>query len=223
MPTLKASEKVKAWNKRIVSLLRDVLKQADQNNLMIDLTQLTRALAGLKAYFSFQAKNAKDEKVKEAYKKLINEITEIQKQLEPLKKSHKWVKISPELYNKLKEYKEKLENEQIELPYVYFAFEQPTVESVVPERKDVFLTNVKIAVGERKKELTNEIKQLAEQCVRKYGEDCVEMNDLELIAYLNSLLPLHDLDLFRRYQPEMLAVFRKTAKESLNQLNIMTQ
>ncbi len=125
MTTLKASEKVKAWNKRIVSLLRDVLKQADQNNMLIDLTQLTRALAGLKAYFSFQAKNAKDEKVKEAYKKLINEVTEIQKQLEPLKKSHKWVKISPELYNKLQSYKEKLENEQIELPYVYFVFEQP--------------------------------------------------------------------------------------------------
>ncbi len=84
MTTLKASDKVKAWNKRIVSLLRDVLKQADQNNMLIDLTQLTRALAGLKAYFSFQAKNAKDEKVKEAYKKLINEVTEIQKQYQLL-------------------------------------------------------------------------------------------------------------------------------------------
>jgi len=124
MAGLKTSKKVKDWNKRIVSLLKDVLKQADQNNLMIDLTELTRALAGLKAYFSFQAKNAKDEKVRKAYEKLINEVAEIQKQLEPLKKSHKWVKITPELYGKLQSYVEKLEKEQLELPYVYFELEQ---------------------------------------------------------------------------------------------------
>jgi uncharacterized membrane protein YgaE (UPF0421/DUF939 family) len=122
--TLRQSKNVKEWNKRIASLLKDVLKQADQNNMLIDLTQLTRALAGLKAYFSFQAENAKDQKVRQGYKKLIDEITEIQKQLEPLKKSHRWVKISPELYSKLQSYKEKLEKEQIELPYVYFMPEE---------------------------------------------------------------------------------------------------
>ena len=212
MATLKASEKVKAWNKRIVSLLRDVLKQADQNGLLIDLTQLTRALAGLKAYFSFQAKNAKDEKVKEAYKKLIEEVTEIQKQLEPLKKSHKWVKISPDLYNKLKSYKEKLENEQIELPYVYFAFEQPQQEQ---QQTPKFILASEI--------LANKIKELAEQCVRKYGNECLEMTRIELVAYLIPQLSLEDANTFYWHEPEMISVFRKRAKELLSQLNTMTQ
>jgi len=211
--TLKQSKNVKEWNKRIASLLKDVLKQADQNNMLIDLTQLTRALAGLKAYFSLQAKNAKDEKVKEAYKKLINEVTEIQKQLEPLKKSHKWVKISPELYNKLQSYKEKLENEQIELPYVYFAFEQQPQQQTTKEPRIIFREDL----------LANKIKELVDQCVRKYGEECLEMDDRELTAYLIPLLPLEDLNSFYWYQYKMLGVFRRRAKELLDQLNTMTQ
>jgi hypothetical protein len=82
---------------------------------------------------------------------------------------------------------------------------------------------LKSAVLERKEELTNEIKELADQCVKAYWGNCLEMNDNELTEYLVSLLPLQDLDLFRRYQPEMLRVFRERAKELMNQLSTVSQ
>jgi hypothetical protein len=85
---------------------------------------------------------------------------------------------------------------------------QPTLKRDVLERKDA---------------LINEIKELADQCVKAYWGNCLEMNDHELTEYLVSLIPLQDLDLFRRYQPEMLRVFRERAKELMNQLSTVTQ
>ncbi len=78
-------------------------------------------------------------------------------------------------------------------------------------------------VLERKEKLTNEIKELANQCIKAYWGNCLEMNDNELTEYLVSLLPLQDLDLFRRYQSEMLRVFRERAKELMNQLSTISQ
>jgi hypothetical protein len=81
----------------------------------------------------------------------------------------------------------------------------------------------KLDVLERKEALINEIKQLADQCVKAYWANCLEMNDNELTEYLVSVLPLQDLDLFRHYHSEMLRVFRERAKELMNQLSTVSQ
>ena len=67
--------------------------------------------------------------------------------------------------------------------------------------------------------LISEIKELADECVMKYGSQCVESSDGMLTAYLASLLGKEELKILQRYQQEMLKLFRERAKESIDWLN----
>jgi len=67
--------------------------------------------------------------------------------------------------------------------------------------------------------LISEVKALADECVMKYKDECLEMSDGLLTAYLVSLLPQQHLDLFYWNQSKMLRIFRERAKESIEWLN----
>jgi len=67
--------------------------------------------------------------------------------------------------------------------------------------------------------LISEVKELADECVMKYGFECLEMSDGLLTAYLVSLFPQQHLDLFYWNQYKLLRIFRERAKESIEWLN----
>ena len=67
--------------------------------------------------------------------------------------------------------------------------------------------------------LIGDVKEFADECVMKYGEECLEITDAMLTTYLVSLLPERELDMFYHHQPEMLRVFRERAKEHIEWLN----
>jgi len=67
--------------------------------------------------------------------------------------------------------------------------------------------------------LIDEVKELADECVTKYGSECLEMSDAMLTAYLVSLLPEREMDMFHYHQSKMLSVFRERARESMDWLN----
>jgi hypothetical protein len=79
--------------------------------------------------------------------------------------------------------------------------------------------NMDLPLSQRLQALINEIKELADECVVKYGLECIEMSDGLLTAYLVSLLPEQDLDMFHRHKPKMLKMFRERAKEHMEWLN----
>jgi hypothetical protein len=67
--------------------------------------------------------------------------------------------------------------------------------------------------------LISEVKELADECVMKYGVTCVEVSDALLIAYLVVSLPEEHLDLFHSHKTEMLRIFRERAKKHIEWLN----
>jgi len=67
--------------------------------------------------------------------------------------------------------------------------------------------------------LISEVKELADECVMKYGDTCLTVSDALLTAYLVVSLPSEHLDLFHIYRTEMLRVFRERAKEHIEWLN----
>ena len=70
--------------------------------------------------------------------------------------------------------------------------------------------------------LIDEVKELADECVMKYGSEYLEMSDAMLTAYLVSLLPERELDMFYHHQSKMLKVFRERAKEHIEWLNSLS-
>jgi len=66
------------------------------------------------------------------------------------------------------------------------------------------------------KEVEERIVQIAHEFTRRYGQEILELNEYELIAYITPLLPLDYLNIFRYYETYMLAIFRKTVKEDLS-------
>jgi hypothetical protein len=66
-----------------------------------------------------------------------------------------------------------------------------------------------------RQEVEQKIIEIAHEFAKRYGEEVLELNDYELIAYITPLLPLEYLNIFRYYETYMLAIFRKTVKEDL--------
>ena len=64
-----------------------------------------------------------------------------------------------------------------------------------------------------------EIKEFANECVWKYGRECIEAPDSIVVAYLKTLMPERDFEIFLRFKEIMIEEFRKQAKEELEWLN----
>jgi len=69
------------------------------------------------------------------------------------------------------------------------------------------------------KEVEEKIVQIAHEWSKKYGEEVLELTEDELIAYITPQLSLEQLDIFRHYKYQMLALFLKTVKEDLQSSN----
>ena len=66
------------------------------------------------------------------------------------------------------------------------------------------------------KEVEQKIIEIAHEWSQKYGEEVLHLNEYELIAYITPQLTSEELDIFRHYKYQMLALFLKTVKEDLD-------
>jgi len=66
------------------------------------------------------------------------------------------------------------------------------------------------------KKVEEKIVQIAHEFSQKYGDEVLELNEYELIAYITPLLSLNELTTFRYYKTRMLYLFLKTVKEDLS-------
>ena len=65
-------------------------------------------------------------------------------------------------------------------------------------------------------EIEQQIVQIAHEWSQKYGKEILELNENELIAYINSKLDYESWKFFNFYQPKLLRLFIKTIKEDLS-------
>ena len=65
-------------------------------------------------------------------------------------------------------------------------------------------------------EIEQQIIKLAHEFAQKYGEEILELNEYELIAYINSKLDYESWKIFNVYSPKLLRLFIKTVKEDLS-------
>ena len=64
-----------------------------------------------------------------------------------------------------------------------------------------------------------EVKEFAIECVWKNGKECLIAPDSVIEAYLKSLMPEKDFEVFLKYRQLMIEEFRRSAKEELDFLN----
>jgi hypothetical protein len=69
------------------------------------------------------------------------------------------------------------------------------------------------------KEVEEKVIKLAHEFAQKYEKEILELNEYELIAYINSKLDYESWKYFNFYQPKLLALFIKTVKEDLESQN----
>ncbi|ARQ96598.1 hypothetical protein [Sulfolobus islandicus rod-shaped phage 6] len=69
------------------------------------------------------------------------------------------------------------------------------------------------------KEIEQKIIELAHEFSKKYGQEILELNEYELIVYINSKLDYESWKYFNFYQQKLLALFIKTVKEDLESQN----
>jgi len=67
--------------------------------------------------------------------------------------------------------------------------------------------------------IVEEVKEFAVECVWKQYEECINVPDSVIIAYLRSLMNEKDFEIVLMYKDLMVKVFRETAKEELDFLN----
>ena len=63
------------------------------------------------------------------------------------------------------------------------------------------------------------VEEYADECVMKFKEECAELSDGLIIAYLIPIIPKQDLNAFYWYQNQLIREYRKRVKEHLEWLN----
>ena len=65
-------------------------------------------------------------------------------------------------------------------------------------------------------EIEQQIVQIAHEWSQKYGKEILELNENELIAYINSKLDYESWKFFNFYEYKLFELFIKTVKEDLS-------